>query len=211
MLRLANAHRVFGGRTRGAACTRRGTSGTASPFSLILAFAYPSRPNTLGSLSSWSVEKCLEHKRLWFSGTNLSRRQNIVHLFLLAESLGKLKKLTPHPFLCTLGQPKAAQKGMVAINPITGQLYHGVWLIILYDDLITVRSLPSPSRWIASMTSHAMTRRKLLFEYAYHESQILNASGVLFMDISTEIFGGILLSDNVLSIYHIKIKYKIFW
>lgn len=60
------------------------------------------------------------------------------------------------------------------------------------------------------MTSHAMARRRLLFEYAYHESQILNASCVLIMNISTEIFGGILFSDNVLSIYHIKIKYNFF-
>lgn len=45
------------------------------------------------------------------------------------------EKAHPHTFLCTLAQPKAAQKGMVAINPTTGQLYRGVWLIILSDDL----------------------------------------------------------------------------
>lgn len=104
-------------------------------FSLILAFAYPSRSNTLGSLSICSLEKCLEHKRLWFSGTNLSRVQYIVHVFLLTESLGKLKKLILHPFLCTLAHPKAAQKGMMAINPIMGQFYHGVWIII-FSNLI---------------------------------------------------------------------------
>lgn len=61
------------------------------------------------------------------------------------------------------------------------------------------------------MTSHAMARRKLHFEYVYCKIQILNASCVLVMNISTEIYVGILFSDNVLSNYHIKIKYKHFF
>lgn len=43
--------------------------------------------------------------------------------------------IPPLAVLHVKAQPKAAQKGMVAINPTTGQLYRGVWLIILSDDL----------------------------------------------------------------------------
>lgn len=54
------------------------------------------------------------------------------------------------------------------------------------------------------MTSHAMARRKLLFEYAYRGSQILKATCALIMNILIVIFGGILFLDDVLSICHIK-------